>query len=129
MEKYTMKTAQGNEVSVIDMDDEWQEFYGWDDLTEEAKKDHDYLETVDEQYGAQFIKHRDTFICLDQFMRCEQFPGFHGFASDSYFSGTAIMLSDDGQCYKAAVICGQGESCLKLDVQSAKNGIMNILKK
>lgn len=66
------------------------------------------------QCGADQEPYSDTtdgFFCylgfwyhLDQFMRSDQFEDWHGFAADSFFSGVAIRLSDDGERYQVATV-------------------------
>lgn len=51
-----------------------------------------------------FLKYRTTWYCLADFMRLDgqtpEFKGWHGGHGDSYFSGTLIQLSDDGEQYR-----------------------------
>ena len=53
-----------------------------------------------------FFKYRDTWYHLDMFMR--DVPqelaelGYNGWAADSFFSGVAIKLADDGETYRVA---------------------------
>ncbi len=52
-----------------------------------------------------FFKYEDRKYYLSEFMRCERVPEcmeeFHGYASDSFFSGVVIKVSDDGDAIKA----------------------------
>lgn len=70
----------------------------WDELTTKEKAEFDYLDTEDKQQEAQFFRYRGWIYSLDGFMRCEakELSKWHGYASDSYFSGVLIKLSEDG---------------------------------
>ena len=50
-----------------------------------------------------FFCYRGYWYHIDGFMRIENNPdltGWHGYASDSYFSGVLIQLSNDGEQIK-----------------------------
>lgn len=89
---------------------------GWD-LTEEERQELDYiadpgdLDAWSEQIN-QFFRYRGEIYSLDQFsriippgskrchpMECQEpaFQGWHGYASDSYFSGMLVRIVDDGE--------------------------------
>lgn len=45
-----------------------------------------------------FVRYRGRVYDVSEFMRCgESLAGWHGYASDSYFSGVVIRLSPDGE--------------------------------
>ena len=48
-----------------------------------------------------FFCYRKRWYHLDEFMRGGP-EGWHGFHGDSYFSGVAIRISDDGEQYQVA---------------------------
>lgn len=84
---------------------QWRNFlYGYE-LTEAEKADFDYVEDLD---SSNFIRYRGRVYSLDDFMRVE--PGmltmhgknWHGYNSDSFFSGTLVELSDCGDQYRIA---------------------------
>ena len=95
----------------------WREFaYRWDvpadvladqfDWTNEAYETHgDYL-------GGFFCYHGHWYH-LGDFMRtnCELLDlGWHGYAGDSFFSGVAIRLSDDGERFQVATVIAGSEA-------------------
>jgi len=49
-----------------------------------------------------FFCYRGYWYHIDGFMRSDnpEFKGWHGYASDSYFSGVLIQLSNDGEQIK-----------------------------
>lgn len=49
-----------------------------------------------------FLKYRGRYYHLEEFMRSEHFVGWHGYNSDSFFSGVLIRLSRDGEQYQIA---------------------------
>jgi len=80
----------------------WREFlYGYE-LPASVRPDFDYLDD-DEFTSAAFIKYRGEYMALDNFMLCDR-EGWQGVATDSYFSGTLIRISDDGERYQVARI-------------------------
>ena len=115
--KQIERTNQGD--ATIDKQVEWSEFIYWRDLTDEQRKDFDYLETEEEQEQASFVEYdfitdgelvRTEVYSLDCFMRLEHrapdiFEGFHGQHGTGYFDGLLIELSDCGSCYKLAHFC------------------------
>ena len=64
--------------------------------------DFDYL---DEDEGLDgFLEYRNVWYHLSSFMSQEVVPGFSGFAADSFFSGVAIDVSNDGETYRIATV-------------------------
>lgn len=60
----------------------------------------DHLSEDDAPDG--FVKYRGYWYHTSDFMRIEgatteEFNGWHGYSSDSYFSGVLIRISDDGE--------------------------------
>lgn len=49
-----------------------------------------------------FFKYRGAWYHLDMFTRTDMFDGWHGYHSDSAFSGVLIKLSSDGERVKLA---------------------------
>lgn len=56
--------------------------------------------TEDDMDG--YIRYRDDWYHLRQFMRCDGQDGWHSCHGDSYFSGVFIAISDDGETYRIA---------------------------
>lgn len=57
--------------------------------------------------GDGFIKYKGNYYHLCDFMRIEgnfpnEFKGWNGYLSDSFFSGILIKVSEDGETYKIA---------------------------
>jgi hypothetical protein len=75
----------------------------WDDLTPQEQRDHDWAEAR----GCSFFRYRDWCYCLDDFMVGTVPPSLPGhwdaFASDSFFSGVAVRIVDDGDRIAAAL--------------------------
>jgi hypothetical protein len=70
------------------------------ELTEKEAREFDYLEDVG---AAQFVRYRGWVYDLGEFTRIDmrrerlpaEFEGWHGYQSDSYFSGILIRYSQD----------------------------------
>jgi hypothetical protein len=84
----------------------WREFrYRWEVPADVLADQFDYQDPEETFDG--FFHYRGCWYHLDQFMRCPgdlDTAGWHGFAPDSFFSGVAIRLSDDGERYQIATI-------------------------
>lgn len=66
--------------------------YGFE-MPEKLRSDFDYL---DDLVSHEFFVYRDRWYDVGEFMRVpEEFKPWHGYAADSYFSGTLIKLVDD----------------------------------
>ena len=81
----------------IKTDHKWKNFLDWYQLTDKEKADFDYMSTS-------FIRYRGAVYSMDDFMVLDAqspFPGkWHGYQSDSFYSGVLIELSDDGEQYR-----------------------------
>lgn len=82
------------------------------ELTPAERDDFDWLDwpAIDEgRDSATFFRYRGQLYSLDQFTRIDPgsptFPGWHGIAHDSAFSGTLVRLSDDGESVTVASYC------------------------
>ena len=98
-----MKTKEGLQVIP---DNKWKEFlYGYQ-LTKKEKKYFDWMDE-EELETSNFLRDRGSVYSTQDFMRIEngpdEFKGWDGYAGDSFFSGTLIKLSDDGEQYKIAL--------------------------
>ena len=68
--------------------------YGWQ--IPESRKDFDWMD--DEHFDmAEFFRYKGRVYALVEFTRSNAFPGFDGYASDSYFSGVLVRVVDDGE--------------------------------
>lgn len=84
----------------ITTDNKWKQFvYGYDvpekvlsDIFEHLDED----ETVDS-----FFKYRNVWYHISDFINAsEEMLPWHGYSSDSFFSGIVIEISSDGEEYK-----------------------------
>ena len=85
----------------IKTDGKWKEFKYIDEVP--RKIIHDQFSHLDEETTDGFFKYNNYWYHTTDFMRMEsrdQFPGWDGYSSDSYFSGVLIQLSPDGQQYR-----------------------------
>lgn len=77
----------------------------WGELTDREKKEFDYLDTDEKQWGATFIRYREWVYNLGDIMRVDKYspfyPGWHGYKSDTFFSGVLFKFTDDNE----SVIC------------------------
>ena len=67
--------------------------YGYE-LTDKQKQDFDYIADIDSH---DFVKYKDNIYDLSEFMRIENndnLKDWHGYSSDSYFSGTLVKYLD-----------------------------------
>lgn len=77
--------------------------YGFE-LSDKEKQEFDYL--GDGLDGALFFRYKGKVYALDEFVRIEEnspFTGWHGYASDSYFSGVVVKYTNNHE----SVIVGQ----------------------
>ncbi len=87
----------------------WHNFlYGYE-LTTAERAEFDYLDDID---AHDFIRYRGEVYDPSEFIRIDhnisQFgdlSAWHGYRSDSYFSGLLLRLSDDGEQYQIATYC------------------------
>lgn len=73
-----------------------QKIYGFE-LTDKQKADFDYIDDVD---NGTFFKYKGEIYDINDFMRvCDlhnnPFNGYHGYISESFFSGILIKLCED----------------------------------
>ena len=71
-----------------------QLIYGYE-LTDKQKQDFDYIEDIDSH---DFVKYKNNIYDLSEFIRVENndsLKDWHGYSSDSYFSGTLVKYIDD----------------------------------
>jgi hypothetical protein len=85
----------------IKTDNKWKPFvYRHDVPSKVLASQFDYQNPEDVSDG--FFKYRGYWYHLDGFLwfsELAEFKGWHGYASDSYFSGLVIKLSKDGESY------------------------------
>ena len=83
----------------IATDNKWKQFiYGYE-LTPKERKEFDYM--MDEEIDStNFLRYRKWVYSVNDFMRTDHFPGWHGYHSDSFFSGVVITVSDHSDSYK-----------------------------
>ena len=83
-----------NNIKIITNNKPRQLIYGYE-LTDKQKQDFDYIEDIDSH---DFVKYKNNIYDLSGFMRIESIDSlkdWHGYISDSYFSGTLVKYIDD----------------------------------
>ena len=94
--------------ATIKTDHKWKMFKYRNEVPKRILKDQfSYLDEEDDIDG--FFVYRGSWYHLSDFMRLEKHNplrvlGWQGFASDSFFSGVAIKISDDGETYQVALV-------------------------
>ena len=92
-----------SELSIITNNHERQFKYGYE-VPESVKADFDHLS--DDEMMDGWIQYRSVWYHLSDFMHISVpsdnmfFTGWHGYSSDSFFSGVLIKISDDGETYQ-----------------------------
>ena len=78
--------------------------YGYE-LSDKEKREFDYIDDID---SAQFFRYKGWVYDLNEFQRvsdtmenCHGFNGWHGFQSDSFFSGIVVKYTDD---YESVIV-------------------------
>ena len=86
--------------------------YGYE-LTPSERERFDYDEDTEEFSGHSFIRYKGHLYDFEEFRCCpdSEFDDYwHGYASDSFYSGVLIHLSDDGEdCVMGTYICGMDD--------------------
>ena len=83
-----------NNIKIITNNKPRQLIYGYE-LTDKQKQDFDYIDDIDSH---DFVKYKNNIYDLSGFMRIESIDSlkdWHGYVSDSYFSGTLVKYTDD----------------------------------
>ena len=89
-------------------DHKWKNFIYGVELTEKERREFDYMD-AEEIDTASFFRYRARVYSIEDFMRIEHnvaLMGWDGYASDSFFSGVVIKISDDGEQYKIGTYIG-----------------------
>jgi hypothetical protein len=60
--------------------------------------------TTEDDFDGYFC-YRGCWYHLGMFMRQDNVPGYDGVHCDTFFSGVAVQLSDDGETYRVATFC------------------------
>ena len=92
-------------LQIITNNNERHFLYGFEVPKSVLTDQFDYLD--DDMQSDGFIHYRGIWYHTSDFMRIENHPdtdfsSWHGYSSDSYFSGVLIRLSDDGETYQIA---------------------------
>jgi hypothetical protein len=76
---------------------QWRNILDWYELTPKEQAQFEYLDTALKQACASFGRYKGNVYNLGEFMRCptEEFKAWHGYNSDTYFSGVLIRFSRD----------------------------------
>ncbi len=89
-------------VKVI-TDSKWKSFIYRYDVPKKVLED-DFDWTNEEDYNDGFLKYRNIYYHLSEFLRNGMVDGYDGYFGHSFFSGVAIKISDDGETYKIATV-------------------------
>jgi len=88
----------------IKTDNKWRNFvYRYDVPAKVLADQFDYLSEDDSLDG--FFRYRNYWYHTSDFMRCSGMPDlkdWHGYSSDSAFSGILIRMSKDGEQFQVA---------------------------
>jgi len=93
----------------IKTNNHWYEFKTWDQLTKSQQANFDYL-TESEQQEQEYIVYKNWPYVLGDFMNMgrsdaglpDEFEAWHGYHSDSFFSGVLIRVHEYGDAYQIA---------------------------
>lgn len=88
-------------------DNKWKDFkYGYDVPQSTLNSDFDWLSDDEKHDG--FIFYQKRWYHISEFMRHgdPKLKNWHGVLNDSFFSGIAIHVSEDGDRYKIATFIG-----------------------
>jgi hypothetical protein len=88
----------GLKMCQIITDHKWKQFHYWDTVPANIYKDYDWLDPQDKSDN--WIEYRRSWYHVSDFMRCQNFSGWHGYHCDSFFSGVLVEISDDGEQYR-----------------------------
>lgn len=85
----------------VKTDHKWKPLLYESEIPERYRKsfteDYDWMDGDDKGYG--WIVYRNRLYHTSDFIRFDD-PVWHGYAGDTYFSGTVIELSGDGESYR-----------------------------
>lgn len=111
--KTVIEKENGSKLTIVTNRHWYPVLYGWDLQGRDRKQalnDYDYLLDEEKKEGEEgegerfethhFFKYKREIHDLDDYMRItpmmrKDFPGWDGYSSDSFFSGTLIKYSDD----------------------------------
>lgn len=97
-------------MTTIKTNNHWREFAYRDDVPDDVlASQFDWTNKAHEEHGDYsdgFLQYKGHWYHLDDFMRFSSpghpFTEWHGYSSDTFFSGVLIRLSDDGERYQIA---------------------------
>ena len=83
----------------IKTNNQWRETLTWHDLTTKEQAEFDYLDNDDKRMCATFVRYKGWTYDLAEFERTPAHGPFptewHGYQSDSFFSGVLVAYSRD----------------------------------
>lgn len=89
---------------IIKTDGKWKQFRDRDEVPKKVLRDQfDWTNEAHEEHGDYsdgFFRYHHYWYHVSEFLRSDYFENWDGYAGDSYFSGTLIKLSDDGEQYQ-----------------------------
>jgi hypothetical protein len=84
----------------ITTNNHWHEFKTVEEVPSNILSDYEHLLEDGEMPFDGWIHYKDRWYHISDFLTTEHFPGWHGYHSDSFFSGVLIALSACGESYK-----------------------------
>lgn len=89
----------------IKTNNHWRNIQFGYELTDEQRAEFDWIDPHEIDHRM-FVTYKGHVYSLDEFMRLEgehhPFGQWDGYASDSFFSGVLVKISDDGEQVKLA---------------------------
>lgn len=90
----------------------WRELLSWHDLSDKEKGEYDWIKGP-ETSGESFFRYRKWTYCLSNFMRIDgkdpenpsPMDSWHGYESDSFFSGVVIRFDKDHERIQIGGYC------------------------
>jgi len=82
-------------------DHKWHDFLYVYELTDKEQTEH--ADTINSDDTLNCFRYRGQVYFLEEFMRLEnndELENWHGYASDTFFSGVLIRISEDGERYQ-----------------------------
>lgn len=88
--------SNNSKLKIISNNTPREIIYGYD-LPVSKQKDFDYIKDDEDYNNHQFVKYLGHYYDIGEFMRIENsdLNGWHGYTSETYFSGVLIKICED----------------------------------
>lgn len=98
------KDAEGATIMTVVWSSHSFQLLTWADLSWKERKEFDWLDTPEKREAEEFVRYRNWPYAVSEFMsfggsKPWYFAKWHGYHSDSAFSGTLIWLLGDGRAH------------------------------